>query len=102
MEQRTNQERRISRRTPTNLGMQLYAYGTLVASGMAVDMSEHGLMLRIEQDYSADELAPGKHLDVVLKYLERTPAEQWLPISVVRSWEGGIAARFVGVEAHAA
>lgn len=101
MEQRTSQERRISQRTPTHLDMRLYAYGTLVASGMTVDMSEHGLMLRIEQDDFADELAPGKHLDVVLIYLDRTPAEQWLPISVVRVWTGGIAARFVGVEAHA-
>lgn len=102
MDQWTSQERRISPRIPTHLDMRLYAYGALVASGMTVDMSEHGLMLRIEQDDFADELAPGKHLDVVLRYLERTPAEQWLPISVVRIWAGGIAARFIGVEPCAA
>jgi len=102
MDQQTSQNRRISKRIPTNLGMRLYAYGRLVASGITVDMSEHGLKLRIQQDLSADELAPGKHLDVMLKYMGQTPAEQWLPISVVRTWEEGIAARFVGVEAHAA
>lgn len=102
MDQRTSQERRISKRIRTNLGMRLYAYGKLVADGVTVDMSEHGLMLRIQQDYSDDELAPGKHLDVMLKYLGQTPAEQWLPIRVVRKWEEGIAARFIGVEGHAA
>lgn len=102
MDQWTSQERRISPRTPANLDMRLYAYGALVASGMTVDMSEHGLMLRIEQDYSADQLAPGKYLDVVLQDLEQPPTEQWLPISVVRIWAGGIAARFIGVESCAA
>ncbi|MDD5390238.1 MAG: PilZ domain-containing protein [Gallionellaceae bacterium] len=102
MDQQTSQERRISKRISTNLDMRLYAYGNLVASGMTVDISEHGLRLCIQQDYSADELAPGKHLDVVLHDLGRIPAEQWLPIMVVRNWEEGIAASFIGVEARAA
>ncbi len=94
-------ERRMSERNSTILKMQVYAYGMLVAHGMTVDMSEHGLMLRIEQDYSEDELDPGKHLDVMVELLDETPAQRWLPIMVVRKWETGIAARFVGVGARA-
>lgn len=98
MEQRTGLERRISQRIPMTLGMHVYAYGMLVASGMTVDMSEHGLLMRIRQDYSDDELDPGRHLDVMLEYPGQIPAERWLPIRVVRKCEEGIAARFIGVE----
>ena len=91
-------ERRMSERIPTTLGIQVYAYGMLVASGMAVDISEHGLLILIQHDYSDDEFDPGKHLDVMLKYSGQKPADQWLPIRVVRKWEGGIAACFIGVE----
>lgn len=87
----TGMERRTCKRTPTTLGMRVYAYGMLIANGMTVDLSEQGLLLRIQQDYSDDELDPGKHLDVMLEY-----SEQWLPIQVVRKWEDGIAARFIG------
>jgi hypothetical protein len=101
MDQQSGWERRISQRFPTNLDMRVYAYGMLVAIGMAVDMSEHGLRLRIQQDYSDDELIPGKHLDIMLNYLEQLPTERWFPVRVVRSWEEGIAAVFVGVMAQA-
>lgn len=95
------QERRMSERIPTNLGMQIYAYGMLVASGMTVDMSEHGLLMRVEQDYSDDELDPGKHLDVMLEYSDQMPAQQWFPIKVVRKCEKGVAACFIGVATQA-
>lgn len=89
----------MSPRIPMTLSMRVYAYGMLVANGMTVDMSEHGLMLRIEQDFSAGELGPGKHLDVMLEYVDRIPARHWLPIMVVRNCEAGVAARFLGVAA---
>jgi hypothetical protein len=79
------------------LGMQVYAYGMLIASGQTVEMSEHGLLLRIERDCSEDGLDPGKHLDVMLEATDDF-AERWLPILVVRKWAHGIAAQFVGVE----
>lgn len=101
MDQRTGRERRMSGRIPTTLGMQIHAYGMLVASGMSVDMSEHGLLVRIEQDYSTDELDPGKHLDILLECTGQEPAQQWWPIQVVRKWEAGIAVRFLGVAAGA-
>lgn len=91
-------ERRMSQRMPMTLGMQVYAYGMLIASGMTVDMSEHGLLLRIQQDFSADELDPGKYLDVMLECAEQFQAARWLPIRVVRKWEEGIAARFIGAD----
>jgi hypothetical protein len=94
-------ERRMSERIPTTLSMQIYAYGMLVASGVTVDVSEHGLLMRVQKDYSDDELDPGKHLDVVLEYSGQIPAQQWWPIRVVRKGEDGIAACFVGVEAQA-
>lgn len=95
MTQQAGQERRMSRRIPTSRGMRIYAYGMLVACGVTVDMSEQGMLIRIEQDYSDDELDPGKHLDVMLEY---APAEEWLPIQVVRKWEEGIAACLVGMQ----
>lgn len=98
MTQQAGQERRMSPRIPMERGMHIYAYGMLIASGITVDMSKHGLLIRIEQDYSDDELDPGKHLDVMLEY---APAEEWLPIQVVRKWEEGIAACFVGTQAQA-
>jgi hypothetical protein len=97
MTQQSGQERRMSPRIATQRGMRLYAYGMLVASGVTVDMSEHGMLIRIEEDYSDDELDPGKHLDVMLEY---SPAEEWLPIQVVRKWEAGIAACLVGMQAQ--
>jgi hypothetical protein len=96
MKQQTGFERRMSDRIPTTLGMQIYAYGVLVASGVSVDMSEQGLLIRIQQDYSADELDPGKHLEVMLEPSQDIPT--WMPIRVVRKWEEGIAARFIGVD----
>lgn len=90
-------ERRMSQRIPITLGMQVYAYGMLIACGQTVEMSEHGLLLRIEQDCSVDWLDPGKHLDVMLEATDAL-AERWLPIQVVRKWTHGIAAQFVGVE----
>lgn len=95
MTQLSGQERRMSQRIPTTRCMHIYAYGMLVASGVSVDMSEHGLLIRIEQNYADDELDPGKHLDVMLEY---SPAEEWLPIQVVRKWKDGIAACFVGMQ----
>jgi hypothetical protein len=99
MKQQSGLERRMSNRIPTTLGMQVYAYGVLVASGVSVEMSEHGLLIRIQHDYSADELDPGKHLDVMLEPSLEIPSERWMPIRVVRKWEEGIAARFIGVDA---
>lgn len=90
-------ERRMSPRIPTALGLHVYAYGALVASGISIDLSEHGLLMRIERDLSTDELDPGKHLDIKLEYGELISEERWLPIKVVRKWDGGIAARFIGV-----
>jgi len=101
MDLRNGMERRMSERIPTTLGMQIYAYGMLVASGMTVDMSKHGLLMRVEEDFSDDELDPGKHLDVMLEYSGQIPAQQWFPITVVRKCEKGIAARFVGLETQA-
>lgn len=101
MDRPADMERRESERIPTALDMQVYAYGSLVANGVTVDMSAHGLLLRIQQDYSDHELDPGKHLDVMLRYAGPVPTEQWLPVRVVRTWEDGIAARFVGEQAHA-
>lgn len=101
MDQQTGRERRMSPRISTALNMRVYAYGMLVANGMTVDMSEHGLMLRIEQDFTGDQLDPGKHLDVMLEYEDRIPARHWLPIMVVRNCEAGIAARFLGVDVGA-
>lgn len=101
MDHRTGLERRMSQRIPMALGMQVYAYGMLVASGMTVDMSEHGLLLRIHQDFSEDALDPGKHLDVMLEHSGHEPTQRWLPIRVVRKCDGGIAARFVGVATQA-
>jgi hypothetical protein len=94
--QQTSQERRSSLRVPTTLSMQVYAYGMLVASGFSVEMSDHGLSIRIEQDYSNDELDPGRNLDVMLQAGLPEPRERWLPIKVVRKWDQGIAARFIG------
>ena len=90
-------ERRMSQRVPMTIGMQVYAYGMLIASGQTVEMSEHGLLIRIERDCSEDGLDPGKYLDVMLEASEQF-AERWLPIRVVRKWTEGIAAKFVGVE----
>lgn len=90
-------ERRMSQRVPMTIGMQVYAYGMLIASGQTVEMSEHGLLIRIERDCSEDGLDPGKHLDVMLEAADDI-AERWLPIRVVRKWTYGIAAQFVGVE----
>ncbi len=98
MNQRLGLEQRRSERISVTLGMQVYAYGMLVASGVTVDVSEHGLLIRVEQDYSDDELDPGKHLDVMLNPLDGICSEQWLPIQVMRKWEQGIAARFIGVD----
>ena len=94
-------ERRMSERIPTTLGMQIYAYGTLVASGVTVDMSEHGLLMRVQKDYSDGELDPGKHLDVMVECSGQIPAQQWWPIRIVRKSEQGIAACFIGVAAQA-
>ena len=102
MEQHNGLERRMSQRMPMALGIKVYAYGTLVASGMTVDMSEHGVLLRIQQDFSDDELDPGKHLDVMLECTEEASKEKWLPIKVVRKCEGGIAASFVGLALQSA
>jgi len=98
MDQRPGLERRRSERIPATLDMQIYAYGVLMASGVTVEVSDHGLLIRIEQDYSADELDPGKHLDIMMEPLEGVCAEQWLPVTVVRKWEEGIAARFIGMD----
>ena len=94
-------ERRMSERIPTTLGMQIYAYGTLVASGVTVDMSEHGLLMRVQKDYSDGELDPGKHLDVMVEYSGQIPAQQWWPIRIVRKSEQGIAACFIAVQGQA-
>lgn len=98
MSRRLGLERRMSQRIPMTVDLHIYAYGMLVASGITVDMSEHGVLMRIQQDYSDDELHPGKHLDVVLK---DAPAGQWLPIQVVRKMDGEVAACFIGVEPQA-
>ncbi len=95
MPRRLGLERRMSHRIPMSVGLHVYAYGMLVASGTTVDMSEHGVLMRIHEDYSDDELRPGKHLDVVL---EDAPAGQWLPIRIVRKGNGEVAACFIGVE----
>jgi hypothetical protein len=104
MSQWPGMERRLSERIPTSLGVHIYAYGVLVARGITLDMSEHGLLMRIQQDYSDDQLDPGKHLDVMLEYVGLTPEEhwlqQWLPIRVVRKFAEGIAASFIGAEPH--
>ena len=92
---KTSQERRSSNRIPAIIGIQIYAYGMLIANGQTVDISDRGLLMRIEQDYSDDELHPGKHLDILLV----SPPERWLPIKVVRQCERGIAALFIGVDA---
>ena len=91
-------ERRMSPRIPAALGMRVYSYGMLIANGRSVDMSDHGLLLRILQDFSVGELDPGKHLDVMLERAELIRSDQWLPIQVVRRWEDGIAARFLGAD----
>ena len=90
-------ERRMSPRVPISIGIQVYAYGMLIASGQTVEISEHGLLLRIERDCSDDGLDPGKHLDVMLEAFD-VFADRWLPIRVVRKWTYGIAAQFVGIE----
>lgn len=87
-------ERRSSQRIPMSVGVHVYAYGMLVARGVTVDMSEHGLLMRIQQDYSDDSFTPGRHLDVLL---EDAPPGQWLPITVVRKDKLGVAACFIGV-----
>lgn len=94
----TGMERRLSERIPTIIGMQVYAYGMLIAHGESVDMSGHGLLMRIKQDYSADELDPGKYLEVMLEACDSPATDRWLPIRVVRKWEHGIAARFIGLD----
>ncbi len=90
-------ERRTSLRIPINLGLQIYAYGMLVANGRTVEMSEHGLSMCIEQDTTDEALDPGKHLDVMLHDFSQRPIERWLPIKIVRRWEAGIAGCFVGM-----
>lgn len=90
-------ERRMSPRNPMVMAMRVYAYGVLVASGKTVDMSEHGLLLHIQEDFSDTELDPGKHLDVQLEDVEQHDADCWLPIKVVRKCSGGIAANFIRV-----
>lgn len=97
MTQQSGRERRMSPRKSMVMAMRVYAYGVLVASGKTVDMSEHGLLLRIHEDYSDDELDPGKHLDVQVEDLEQRDADRWLPIKVVRKCSGGIAAHFIRV-----
>jgi len=94
-----NLERRMSQRIPKCIAMQIYAYGMLIASGETVEMSEHGLLMRVEHDYSDDALDPGKHLDIMLETDPDPSAECWLPIKVIRKWEHGIAAQFIGVDA---
>ncbi len=101
MDQQPGMERRMSRRIPTTLELRLYAYGLQVASGTTVDMSEHGLLMRIQHDFSDDQLEPGKHLDVMLVYNGQTPAERWLPIRVVRKCSEGLAASFIGAATQA-
>jgi hypothetical protein len=91
----TSPERRLSDRIPSIFGIQVYAYGMLIANGQTVDISDRGILMRIEQDYSDDELHPGKHLDIMFT----SPPERWLPIKVVRKCERGIAALFIGVDA---
>lgn len=95
----STQERRMSHRVPMAIDIQVYAYGMLIASGQTVEMSEHGLLLRIERDCSEDGLDPGKHLDVMLVASDDF-AERWLPIRVVRKWPHDIAAQFVGIESE--
>lgn len=95
MNQSSAQERRMSPRTPTSLDLRIYAYGALVATGKTVDMSNHGLLLHVHQDVANDELAPGKHLDILLDILGENPADCWLPIQVVRKWRDGIAAHII-------
>jgi hypothetical protein len=92
---KTGPERRLSDRVSAIIGIQVYAYGMLIANGKTVDISDRGLLMRIEQDYSDDQLHPGKHLDILLV----SPPEKWLPIKVVRKCERGIAALFIGVDA---
>lgn len=99
MEPISGRERRMSPRIPTKLGLQVYAYGMLVAVGVTVDVSNHGLLMLIEKDFSDDALNPGKHLDIVLDDYGRVAEPRWMPIMVMRKWDGGVAARFVGVEA---
>jgi hypothetical protein len=80
------------------VGMHVYAYGVLVACGIVVDMSESGLRLSVVEDFSDDQLDPGKHLDIVM---EDAPAEQWMPVQVVRKWDDGFAASFIGAQTEA-
>jgi hypothetical protein len=95
MNLQSGRERRMSPRNPRVMAMRVYAYGVLVASGKTVDMSEHGLLLHIHEDFSDTELDPGKHLDVQLEGVEQPDADRWLPIKVVRKCSGGIAANFI-------
>ena len=97
MNLQAGRERRMSDRIPTSIAMQVYAYGMLVANGVAVEMSEHGLQIRIQQDFSDDALDPGRHLDIMLETTEVTLSDRWMPIRVVRKWEEGIAACFVRI-----
>lgn len=88
-------ERRRSVRTPTSMGVQVYAYGMLVAHGTTVDMSEHGMLLRILEDLSGGELQAGKHLDVLLENPAAEPADNWRPVQVVRCDASGLGAQFL-------
>lgn len=94
-----HQERRMSERVPTSIGLSVYAYGAMVARGRAVDMSEHGMRIQIERDFSGDALSPGRHLDVLLA---DAASERWLPLTVVRQWRDGFAGQFLGVTRRAA
>lgn len=87
----------MSPRNALALDIRVYAYGVLVASGKTIDISEHGVLLHIQDDYSADELDPGKHLDVQLAVFAWQESERWLPVKVVRKCGAGIAAHFIGV-----
>ena len=86
-------ERRLSERIPVIVSMHAYAYGVLVASGVVVDMSAHGLRLDVLEEYADDEIEPGRQLNIVM---EDAAPDQRMPVLVVRKWDEGFAASFLG------
>lgn len=95
----THVERRMSRRSDTSVGVQVYAYGVLVAHGATVDMSEGGVRISIRQDLSGGELEVGKYLDVMFEHgtdPQIGEAPVWQPVRVVRRMPDYLAAAFLG------
>lgn len=102
MNQRGNgfpDERRAHPRRDVALGVQVYAYGVLVAHGATLDMSAGGVRLSIRQDLSGGELEVGKYLDVMFAHgtdERREEAPSWQPVRVVRRTDDSLAAVFLG------